>query len=82
MLKKKYGDRYQIAKAYVKKAVEWLVVKADNTSALTSLSLFLIECCNALNDLNYISELENTKNTKTILLKLPFRLQDWWRKDR
>ena len=79
MLKKKYGDRYQIAEAYVKKAVEWPVVKADDASALSSLSLFLIECCNVLNDLNYISELDNTQNIKTILLKLPFRLRDRWR---
>ena len=79
MLKKKYGDRYQIAETYVKKAVEWPVVKADDASALSSLSLFLIECCNVLNDLNYISELDNTQNIKTILLKLPFRLRDRWR---
>ena len=79
MLKKKYGDRYQIAEAYVTKAVEWPVVKADDASALSSLSLFPIECCNVLNDLNYISELDNTQNIKTILLKLPFRLRDRWR---
>ena len=47
MLKKKYGDRYPIAEAYVRKAAEWPVVKADDAGA-RNFSLFLILCCNVL----------------------------------
>lgn len=79
LLQKKFGGKYKIAEAFVKKATSWPEVKADDATGLNSFSLFLIECRNVLMDLNYISELDHTTNIKVIVMKLPHRLRDKWR---
>ena len=79
LLKKKFGDGYKVAQAFVNKAVSWPDVKADDASELNKLSFFLMECNNVLGELNYTYELNHTANIKAIVKKLPYRLRDRWR---
>ena len=79
LLKKKFGDGYKVAQAFVNKAVSWPDVKANDASELNKLSFFLMECNNVLGELNYTYELNHTANIKAIVKKLPYRLRDRWR---
>ena len=79
LLKKKFGDGYKVAQAFVKKAISWPDVRADDSSELNKLSFFLMECNNVLGELNYTYELNHTANIKDIVMKLPYRLRDRWR---
>ncbi len=35
LLQKKFGDKYKVAQAFVKKILSWTDLKADDTSGLT-----------------------------------------------
>ena len=54
LLEVKYGNEYQIALAYVDKAVNWPQVKGGDALALDQYAVFLTGCCNAMNDIKYI----------------------------
>ena len=79
LLRKKFGDGYKVAEAFIKKATSWPDIKVDDPSSLNRLSLFLIECHNVLTDLNYVHELDHTANIRAIVMKLPYRLRVAWR---
>lgn len=57
-------------------AFAWSVIKAEDVKALHAFSLFLRGCCNAMEHLTYMEEMNVATNMKTILLKLPYRLRD------
>ncbi|KAL6473214.1 hypothetical protein MHYP_G00194020 [Metynnis hypsauchen] len=74
-----YGDELTIANAYIKKAMEWPQIKPEDRKGLNTFALFLIGCCNAVNDVDYMDEMNNPTNMKCILSKLPFKLKEKWR---
>ncbi|XP_074651595.1 uncharacterized protein LOC141906248 [Tubulanus polymorphus] len=75
----RYGDKEIIASAYVKKALEWPIVKQDNPKLLDELGMFLMECQNAIIDLKGVKLLEYPDNIKRIVNKLSYGLQERWR---
>ncbi|KAL6484006.1 hypothetical protein MHYP_G00088790 [Metynnis hypsauchen] len=79
LLDRHYGDELTIANAYIKKAMEWPQIKPEDRKGLNTFSLFLIGCCNAVNDVDYMDEMNNPTNMKCILSKLPFKLKEKWR---
>ena len=79
LLKERFGDKYKISVAYIDKALNWPTIKSDDTKALESYALFLTSCINAMSDLDYLDEMENAANMRTIIAKLPYRLRERFR---
>ncbi|KAK0154050.1 hypothetical protein N1851_003872 [Merluccius polli] len=79
LLKKHFGNEMKIANAYLDKALNWTVIKADDGKSLHAYALYLKECCNAMQDLEYMDELDVTSNLKLIVSKLPYKLRERWR---
>ncbi|XP_060603364.1 uncharacterized protein LOC132756335 [Ruditapes philippinarum] len=74
----RYGDPDIVANSYVKKALEWPIVK-DDPKALDSYSIFLMECQYAIENVDAARVLEYPENIKSIVKKLPYSLQERWR---
>lgn len=79
LLKEGFGDKYKISMAYRDKALNWPFIKSDDGKALESYALFLTSCRNAMADLEYLEEMENAANMRTIIAKLPYRLRERFR---
>ena len=79
LIKEHFGNEHKIATAYMDKAFAWSAVKSEDVKALQAFSLFLRGCCNAMENLTYMEEMNVASSMKTILLKLPYKLRDKWR---
>lgn len=79
LLSEHFGNPYKVATAYMKKALAWQAVKAEDVKALQAYTLFLRGCCNAMEELSYVQELDMPVHMRTILSKLPFKLRGQWR---
>ena len=81
MLDKRYGCQEQIATAYIEKILQWKDISRDNVEALDEFAVTLFSCKNAVSCVPYgIAELNNPKTLRIILTKLPFSMQEKWRK--
>lgn len=79
LLDRHYGDELTIANAYIKKAMDWPQIKPDDRKGLKTFALFLIGCSNTVSDVDYMDEMNNPTNMKSILSKLPYKLKERWR---
>lgn len=79
LLRKHFGNEQRIAAAYMEKALSWTPIKSDDVKILQDYSLFLRGCCNMMNDVQYMYELDMPANMIAIIKKLPYRLRDRWR---
>lgn len=79
LLIKHFGDELKITAAYVNKLPEWPTVKAVDKKGLQAYALCLAECCNAMQELRYLDELNMPANMKMITQKLPYKLGECWR---
>jgi hypothetical protein len=79
LLETHFGDEMKIANAYLNKVLSWTAIKADDGNALQAYSLYLRECQNAMQDLEYMNELDVTSTLKLIVSKLPYKLRERWR---
>ncbi len=79
LLREHFGNEYQIAVAYMNKALEWPSIRPEDGEALHSFSLFLSGCCNAMSDISYMEEMDNAANLRAIAVKLPYKLREKWR---
>ena len=79
LLKKRYGQSYRIASAFVEKLVKGSAIKAEDGEALRRFSILLTSCKNTLQDIGYLNKVENPDNMKAIVGRLPFGLRQKWR---
>ncbi len=79
LLKKHFGNEMKIANAYVEKALNWTAIKVDDGRSLHAYALYLRECGNVMQDLEYMDELNVASNLKLIVSKLPFKIRERWR---
>ena len=79
LLREHFGNEHKIATAYMESALSWPSIKPDDTKDLHAYALFLRGCCNAMQDMTYMRELDMPSNLLTIIKKLPYRLRDKWR---
>lgn len=63
----------------MEKVIGWPSIKAEDPKALKAYGLFLRECSNAMDDLQYLEELNMPANIKSLSQKLPYKLRDKWR---
>ncbi|KAL0178992.1 hypothetical protein M9458_024434, partial [Cirrhinus mrigala] len=79
LLKEQFGNEQKVASAYMEKALLWPPIKTEDVRALQDLSFFLRGCCNAMEDVQYLHELDLPSNMLSIIRKLPYKLRDRWR---
>ena len=79
LLQKHFGHEMKIATAYLEKALTWNVIRAEDGKALHAYGIFLRECYNVMQDIQFLMELETPSNMRAIVAKLPFKLRDKWR---
>lgn len=61
------------ASAYIKKALKWPVIRSVDGEALTEFAMFLTSCCNTVNSMEYIEEMDSPTNMRIVIFKLPFK---------
>lgn len=79
LLDKHFGNDYRISCAYINKALSWPTIKNEDVKALLDFALFLRSCCNAMENVEYMEELDTISNMKNIVLKLPYKWRERWR---
>lgn len=79
LLKEHYGNEQKVASAYMERALSWPQIKAEDVKALLDYSLFLRSCCNAMEDVQYLRDLDTPSNMLDIIKKLPYRMRERWR---
>ena len=81
LLKLRYGDPERIAHSYIDEVLKWPEIKRDDVESLDEFSVLLTSCRNAVSQIDYgAGELDNHTTMRKILQKLPFSIQDSWRK--
>ena len=78
-LEERYGDSDVIVDAFLKRILNWPVIKADNIKALDEFAILLCECEHAVQSLEALKVLEYSENFRRIVSKLPYNLHDKWR---
>lgn len=81
LLQRHYGDELIIASAYVDKALKWPQIKPDDAKALSTYAMFLVGCRNAMDDVEFMEEMDNPTNMRAILAKLPYKMKERWRSE-
>ena len=79
LLAKRYGQPYKIASAYIERVTNGPAIKAEDGAALQSFSALLTTCKNTLNEIGYLSKIENPDSLKKVVARLPFSLRQKWR---
>lgn len=79
LLEQHFGDEYKTTAAYMEKMLNWPLVKAEDVTSLQAYALFLWECCNAMENCQYMRELHMPANMKVLISKLPYKLRENWR---
>lgn len=60
LLKRKFGDEYNVASAYESKAIDWPTIKSEDGTALSKFPVFLSSCKNALASRQYASKFDQS----------------------
>lgn len=79
LLKWHFGNEVKITTAYIEKAMNWPAIKPEDGKGLNNFALYLRSCCNAMQNVAYMEELDSPSNMRAVLAKLPFKLRDKWR---
>ena len=81
LLQKRYGDPDKVANAFVDRVLNCPVLKADDVAGLDRFALELRTCFNAVGGLRpENNELDHPKTMRRLLEKVPYSLQDRWRR--
>lgn len=79
LLKEHYGNEQKVVAAYMERALSWPTIKTEDVRALQEYSLFPRGCCNAMEDVQYLNDLNTPTNMLEIIKKLLYKLRDRWR---
>ena len=79
LLHKHYGDELHIASAYIEKALRWPQIKSDDGKALNAYAMFLVGCHNTMKDIDFLEEMDNPTNLRSVVSKLPYKMRECWR---
>lgn len=79
LLQEHFGSSMKITFAYMSKVFSCPVIKSEDVKALQAYSFLLRECCNVIEDTEFVHELDVPGNMQMIIRKLPYKLKDKWR---
>ena len=54
-------------------------MKSEDSKLPQDYAIFLRSCCNAMEEMDYMQELDTISNMRSIALKVPFELKEKWR---
>ena len=81
LLQRRYGNPDRVADAFVDRVLDWPVLKAEDVAGLDRFALELRTCLNAVGGLlPENNELDHPKTMIRLLEKVPYSLQDRWRR--
>lgn len=66
----------KISCSNLEKALSWPQIKSGDSIVLQDYAMFLRSCCNAMEDLEYMEELNTVASMRSIALKLPYKLME------
>ncbi|CAB4009732.1 Hypothetical predicted protein [Paramuricea clavata] len=81
LLDDKYGEPYVVSNAYLKKVLECPSIKTGDDAVVDRLAMFLEQCLSAMTSLSYLNILDHPHILQRLIVKLPFYLQDRWRRE-
>lgn len=55
LLCERFGNELNIATALMQKAFKWPEIKSEDGKSLSAFSLFLVICCNVMEDIKYMN---------------------------
>lgn len=76
LLKEHFGNEIKVTAAYMEKITGWPTVKSEDIKGLQAFAMYLHECSNAMEDLEYLQELNMPANMRTVIQKLPYKLRE------
>ncbi|XP_071058619.1 uncharacterized protein [Pseudochaenichthys georgianus] len=79
LLQEHFGNAQKIVSAYMEKALSWQPIRVEDVRALQAYGLFLRGCCNVMEELEFMCELNMPSNMLAIIKKLPYKYRDKWR---
>lgn len=79
LLQEHFGNGLKVTAAYMERINRWPSVKSEDTRGLQAYGLFLRGCSNAMEELQYLEELNMPANMRILIQKLPYKLRDRWR---
>ena len=71
LLKKRFGQNYHIATAYVDKITKGAPIKTEDSKALQRLSTLMTSCKNTLGSMGFLNKIENPDSLRQIIYRLP-----------
>ena len=80
LLNSEYNNEYKVANCYIHKLENWPIIKTEDSAAISELSLFLLDCHHYLENMSTSNQMNNPKEIMGIVRKLPYRLQDRFRR--
>lgn len=75
LLKENFRNALKIFCAYLEKALSWPQVKPEDSRALQDYAMFLRSCYNAMEEMEYLEDLDTVSNIRSIVLKLSYKLR-------
>lgn len=73
-----WPDELMIASAYIDKALKWPQIKSEDGKALNTYAVFLTGCCNTMEDVEFMEEMDNPTNMRIVVSKLPYKIREKW----
>ena len=78
LLKKRYGQPWQIAEQYLQSMTEGPPIKASDHEGLAQLSLRMQKCRMNLSSMEFSAEIDNTETLRRIVRRLPYKIKEKW----
>ena len=77
----RYGNSNRVVQAFVEKVLDWKNIQRDDIEGLDDFAVMLSSCNNAVSGVPHGSAVLNNPDTmRKIISKLPFNMQDRWRR--
>ena len=78
ILYSRYGRPHVIARSYIDKLANGQQFKASDINELSMVALEMQKCENALSQLGFSSDVDNSENLRRIVKRLPMHLRSIW----
>ena len=77
----RYGNSNRMVQAFIEKILDWKSIKRDDIEGLDDFAEMLSSCNNVVSCVPHGPAMLNNPDTmRKILIKLPFNMQDRWRR--
>jgi len=74
-----YGNAGIVVDSFINKVLNWPTIIIDNAKGLDEFSIFVMECEQAVKDVDSLKIIEYTEHFRRIVCKPPYILRDKWR---